>query len=223
MRLYRYQNRISRHERIDRNHSERRHAIDQNEVIRILDHLNVPFQNGLPRQCVDERYFQRRQRDICRYKINPFRMMQDTFKRIELFVFDQAVHVVPNRNGQFIRLMPTERIRQVPLCIGVDEQHLVALPDKTCSKVHRRCRFPYSTLLVCDCDYFCHFDSASNSLIMRSIICSVVYSFGKYGRKVLSENDTLFCVGVSSKNSLRMRSKHCCHDRKQQDLLNQLV
>ena len=56
--------------------------------------------------------------------------MQDTIKRIELLVFDQAMHVVPNRNGQLVRLMPTERFRQVSLCIGVDEQHLVTFLDR---------------------------------------------------------------------------------------------
>lgn len=38
MRLYRYQNGIGRHERIDRNHAERRHAIDEDVIIRILHH-----------------------------------------------------------------------------------------------------------------------------------------------------------------------------------------
>lgn len=55
-------------------------------------------------------------------------MMQDTIKRIELLVFDQAMHAVPNRNGQLVRLMRTERFRQVSLCIGFDEQPLVTLP-----------------------------------------------------------------------------------------------
>ena len=71
MGLYRYQNRIGHHQRIDRNHAERRHTIDQDVIIRILDHLNVPFQNVHPRQRNDERYFQRRQRGIGRYKIAP--------------------------------------------------------------------------------------------------------------------------------------------------------
>lgn len=116
----RVSNRIYHNKYTNRGHAYRWSIIDRGEVIQILDHINVPFQNGLPRQRVDNRCFQFRQCEVHWDKTDSFCMYPNRPAQIDRVVVDLDPHISDRRVAQFIRCMLAERVREAARCFGID-------------------------------------------------------------------------------------------------------
>ena len=84
-------------------------------------------------------------------------MVQNAFVGVDLFLHDNLAHDGGEGNGELVRLVPAKRIRQITLCVRVNEQYLLTLPRKPDTEIDGCCRFSHATFLVGEGDYFGHF------------------------------------------------------------------
>ena len=156
MALHRNDYTVSCRKRIDRNHTQARHTVNENIIVLVLDLIQIVPQYDFSAHYIYKRYLHSGEFDICGHEINALRMVQDPFIRHDRLLHDDLAHNGSQGNRKLIWLIPTERIRKVALRVRIYEQHLLSLPRKPDAEIDGRCRFTHTTLLVGEDDYFGH-------------------------------------------------------------------
>ena len=81
LRLHGNENTVRCRKRVDREHPQRRHTVDEDVIILAFYGVQILFENLFPRHGVHQRNLQTGQLDICRHEVHTLRMMQNALFR----------------------------------------------------------------------------------------------------------------------------------------------
>ena len=87
--------------------------------------------------------------------------VQDTLAGGDGLLRDDLLHQRGECGGQLVRLRPAQHLREIALCIGVDQQDFFTLPRKTNAEAGGCGGFTDAALLICECYRFQQ-DTSSN-------------------------------------------------------------
>lgn len=88
-------------------------------------------------------------------------MVQDTLAGGDGLLRDDLLHQRGECGGQLVRLRPAQHLREIALCIGVDQQNFFTLPRKTNAEAGGCGGLTHAALLICQGDCF-QWDTSSN-------------------------------------------------------------
>ena len=113
VRLRRDNHAVSRRQRIDGYHSQARHTVDQHKVVIPFNLIHIGFQDTLTTQGIDQPYFQTRQLNVGRDKVNAFLVMDNPLRGIDRLIVDDVLHHGGESKGQVVRAVISQRHRKV--------------------------------------------------------------------------------------------------------------
>ena len=88
MRLHGNDYAICRRQRIQSDHTERRHTVNQYIVIIVFDLAQIASENGFTAHCGDKHHFHSRQLDVGREQIDIFLVMQNAASWVYMIFTD---------------------------------------------------------------------------------------------------------------------------------------
>lgn len=145
---------ICRRQRIQSDHTERRHTINQYIVIIVFDLAQIASQNGFTAHCGDKHHFHSGQLDVGREQIDIFLVMQNTALRVCMILTDNPGELVGNGRRKTVIISPSEASREVALWVGIYKEYLLAESCKSNTQIDRCGRFACSAFLIADSNGF---------------------------------------------------------------------
>ena len=106
LRLHRNQCRVCRRQCIDREHSQRGSAVQQNIIVLAFGTVQHLFEHLFPVHAVHKGNFHSCQLDVSWDKVNALRMVQDALTGLDGLVVHGFLHKGGQCGGQLIRLLP---------------------------------------------------------------------------------------------------------------------
>ena len=152
MGLHRDNHAVCRRQRIDRNHTEGRHTVDQNRVIVLLDCIDIGSQRELPAHGVYQAHFHSRQLNVGWHKVNTLFVVQDALIHRKRLVADHLLHDGCKGGLQAVLILPAQASGEVALGVCVNEQNLLSQAGQPNAQIHRCGGFACSAFLVGQCD-----------------------------------------------------------------------
>ena len=152
--LHRNQCGICRCQRIDRQHTERGSAVNQNIVVLAFCAFQHLFHHFLPAHGIHQSHFQSGQFDVGRDKVNALRMVQNPFAGWNTLVVHGFLHKSGECSGQCIRVLPAHTDSKRTLWVSVHKQNFLALHCKPYAQIFTGGGFARAAFLV-DNGYRC--------------------------------------------------------------------
>ena len=125
--LHRNQGSVCRRQRVDGEHSQRRHTVQQYKIVLPLGTVQHLFQHLFPVHAVYQSHFQPCQFDIGRDQVNALCMVQNALAGLDELVVHGFLHQGGKGGRQFIGLLPAHADGQAALWVGVHQQDFFAL------------------------------------------------------------------------------------------------
>ena len=148
MRLHRDDYAVCCRQRIDGQHPQRRHTVDDDAVVVLPIAGKHLLQDGFAAHCIHQRHLRSRQRDVSRQQVNSLRMMQYALARRNRDIVHDLGHQVCDCGRKLIRLLIAEADGHAGLRVSVHQQHLFSFPCHRCPYVDAAGRFRYPSFLI---------------------------------------------------------------------------
>lgn len=141
---------VSRDEGVDGDDSERGGAVEQDVVVVGAQGLRPRLQDALAGHGHEHGHLEAGELDVGGHEVDPLAMAQDARARVLVGPLDDRFDVGRDRRLDGVGVGPSERFGQIPLRVGVDQQHAPAAPCERHPEAQRGGRLAGAALLVGD-------------------------------------------------------------------------
>ncbi|GFH93770.1 hypothetical protein IMSAGC003_00298 [Lachnospiraceae bacterium] len=134
--LHRYDYFVCRRKCIDRQHTERRGAVQDNHIVCATDCLKVLAQDRLPAHGVHQRNFKPRKLNVCGEKVNTFLMVEDSPAFRQGRIRDNRAQHCSQSDLHLVRMLIAKACRHGTLCIHVYQKDFFSLTGQSDAKTY---------------------------------------------------------------------------------------